>query len=102
MAAVSITNMVCASMNPIYNASCDLCFSLNPINKIVVPCSIAMETTNSATKDSSEVLPPLIKFISDEMDDFDIVVDNDHSNKQLEQTGSSFGNSPVVVSHFSS
>ncbi|XP_049369557.1 S-type anion channel SLAH2-like [Solanum verrucosum] len=50
------------------------------------------EITNSATNDSIEVLPSLIKFISDEMDDFGIIVDN-----QLELTGSSFENSPVVV-----
>lgn len=60
------------------------------------------EITNSATNDSVELLPPLIKFISDEMDiDFDIIVDNDHINSQLDQTGSSFGNSPVVVSRSS-
>ncbi|XP_016506682.2 S-type anion channel SLAH2-like [Nicotiana tabacum] len=48
------------------------------------------EVTNSARDDSTEVLPPLIKFISDEMDDFDIIIDNDHIDNQLDQTGSNF------------
>ncbi|MCD9558908.1 S-type anion channel slah3 [Datura stramonium] len=53
------------------------------------------EITNSVRKYSTEVLPPLIKFISDEMDDLDIIVDNDHINNQLEQTGSNSGKSSV-------
>lgn len=56
------------------------------------------EVTNSARDDSTEVLPPLIKFISDEMDDFDIIIDNDHIDNQLDQTGSNFVISSIGVS----
>ncbi|OIT21247.1 PREDICTED: S-type anion channel SLAH2-like [Nicotiana attenuata] len=53
------------------------------------------EVNDSARDYSTEVLPPLIKFISDEMDDFDIIIDNDHINNHLDQTGSNFVNSSI-------
>ncbi|XP_059298847.1 S-type anion channel SLAH2-like [Lycium ferocissimum] len=56
-----------------------------------------METsglTNSDRENSTEILlPPLIKFISDEMDDFDSIIEN--VSNQLDQAGSHFQDSAV-------